>query len=150
MLLVRQIIQAVTLSVALSFAVKGSAGELVHGFVNPEFGGSPLNGAYLLSNAAAQNNHTAKSASSITGTNSPGSTNSAQQFAEQVNQLVMSSVAYRVVNQAFGESGKPLPDNSSLNTGINTVSVQYYEGGVRVTVVDNKTGGRSVIDIPNY
>jgi curli production assembly/transport component CsgF len=125
-------------------------GELTHGFVNPDFGGSPLNGAYLLSNASAQNDHTPKTpTSALAGLSGSAQKNSAELFAEQVNSLVMSSVAYRVVNQAFGQSG-PLPNGSSLNTGINTVSVDYYDGGVRVTVIDNKTGGRSVIDIPNY
>lgn len=35
----------------------GSSSELVYTPINPSFGGSPLNGSYLLSNAQAQNKY---------------------------------------------------------------------------------------------
>jgi curli production assembly/transport component CsgF len=131
------------------------AGELVHGFVNPDFGGNPLNGSYLLSNASAQNTHKADVSKTSTSSSSLGSTSSstpssATQFSQQVNDMVVSSLAYRLVNQAFGNSSGNLPTNSSINTGINTITVNATSSGTTVTIVDNKTGGSSVITIPNF
>jgi curli production assembly/transport component CsgF len=127
------------------------AGELTHTFVNPDFGGSPLNGSYLLANATAQNDHKAHVKPTASTTASASSkTDSATQFAQQVNQLVMSNLAYRLVGQAFGSSGEPIKSGSSIDTGINTVTVDAYEGGTRITITDNSTGGKSVITIPSY
>ena len=127
------------------------AGELTHSFVNPDFGGSPLNGSYLLSNATSQNNHTEKSTTLYSsGSSASSKTNTAKQFSEMLNQLVMSNMAYRLVNQAFGNSNQPITPGSSINTGINTITVEAYDGGTRVVITDNKTGGKSVITIPNY
>ena len=138
------------LVLTLAPAVPAGAGELTHGFVNPDFGGSPLNGSYLLSNASAQNNHTEKSTTSSSFSSSSSKTNTAKLFAEQVNQLVIANMAYRLVNQAFGGSDQPITPGSSIDTGINTIAVEAYDGGTRVIITDNKTGGKSVITIPNY
>jgi curli production assembly/transport component CsgF len=43
--------------VALTFSLQLSATELVYTPVNPSFGGSPLNGNFLLQKAQAQNAH---------------------------------------------------------------------------------------------
>jgi hypothetical protein len=43
-----------------------------------------------------------------------------------------------------------LTGNSSIDTGINTISVDTTASGTSVTIVDNATGGRSVISIPNF
>jgi curli production assembly/transport component CsgF len=123
-------------------------GELVHSFVNPDFGGNPLNGNYLLSNATAQNNHKPHPTTTAPSSTTSKKTTTAQRFQEMVDNLVISSLANRIVNKAFGTS--TLPAMSSVDTGLNTISVQSTASGTTVTIVDNKTGGRSVINIPNY
>lgn len=128
-----------------------SAAELTHQFVNPSFGGNPINGNYLLSNATAQNSHKAHpKPSTTTGGTTPTKPNSGQQFSEQLDRLVMTALANRLVNKAFGVDSSSLPNSSTIDTGLNTVTVEDTGGGTRVTIVDNKTGGRSVITIPNY
>lgn len=140
----------------LVIGVQAQAGELTQNFVNPDFGGNPLNGGYLLSNASAQNDYSApvKSTTSSTGSSSAGgassASNTAQQFAEQVNRLVMSALASKLVNKAFGADSGNSSDNTTINTGINTISVETTLSGTSVTIVDNASGNRSVISIPNY
>ncbi len=59
------------LLLALLLSHAAGATELVYTPVNPSFGGSPLNGAWLLGNAQAQNDHKDPDAldrSSLTGT----------------------------------------------------------------------------------
>ena len=129
------------------------AGELTQNFVNPDFGGNPNNGGYLLSNATAQNSNTAPvKATPATGSSSAAAskTDTAQQFSEQVNRLVMSALAGRLVNKAFGADAGTSADNTSIDTGISTISVATTGSGTAVTIVDNATGGKSVISIPNY
>ncbi|MBI1912777.1 MAG: hypothetical protein HYS21_12350 [Deltaproteobacteria bacterium] len=48
-------------------ALSGSAfsGELVYNFVSPSFGGSPINGQWLMSYMSAQNDFTAKPGDSM-------------------------------------------------------------------------------------
>lgn len=143
-----------TVVLGLLAATAAQGGELVHTFVNPDFGGNPLNGNYLLSNASSQNNHKAhpKTSASTASTSPSKSTTktqtSAERFQQMVDSLVMSSLANRIVNKAFGTSN--LPEMSSVDTGLNTISVQATASGTTVTITDNQTGGRSVITIPNY
>lgn len=131
-----------------------SAGEMQHGFTNPSFGGSPLNGSTLLSEASAQNGHkpprTASPSNSTTATRktTTPTITAAERFQQMVDNLVLSSLATRIVDKAFGRTD--LPESSTINTGLNTVSVQATVGGTTVTIVDNKTGGKSVITIPSF
>jgi curli production assembly/transport component CsgF len=139
---------------SLASAQQVRAGELTQNFVNPDFGGNPNNGGYLLSNATAQNSNTAPvKASTATGSASSAAaskTDTAQQFSEQVNRLVMSALAGRLVNKAFGADAGTSADNTSIDTGISTISVATTGSGTSVTIVDNATGGKSIISIPNY
>jgi curli production assembly/transport component CsgF len=127
------------------------AGELVHNFVNPSFGGNPLNGSYLLSNASAQNDYKDSQTTTSKKKTTTSSSSSAQVFAQQVDRLVTAALASRLVSNAFGVDPNALPDTiSTLNTGLNTITVTPTETGTEVTIVDNATGARSVIFVPTY
>jgi curli production assembly/transport component CsgF len=129
-----------------------TAAELTHTFVNPDFGGSPLNGSYLLANASAQNNHTAKPTPTANAAATPAAApkplTDAEKFQQSVNNLILSTLAGRVVEKALGENG--LPESGAINTGANTITIQAVSGGTQITIVDNTTGGKSVITIPTY
>lgn len=120
------------------------AGELVQNFVNPSFGGNPLNGSHLLSVANAINDYKAPA------TPATPKASAAELFSQQVDRLIMSALANRLVNKAFGTDTSTLPDTTTLDTGVNTISVVSKDGGTEVTVVDNATGAQSVIFIPDY
>ena len=128
-----------------------TAAEMVQGFDNPSFGGNPNNAGALLQQAQLQNTHKAKSTvSSTVTTPTVKPLTTAERFQQTVDSLVISSLATRIVDNAFGEKGLP-QDGSTLNTGLNTISVGTdASGGTTVTIVDNKTGGRSVITIPSF
>lgn len=125
------------------------AGELTFMNVNPSFGGSPLNSNHLMSIANSINTYQAHSSpSSNSSSNKPPT--SAELFAQQVDRLVMSALATRAVNQAFGNNNNSLPDESTINTGVNTVTVSHLIDGTHVTIVDNATGSQAVITVPNF
>lgn len=137
---------------ALLFSLCAHAGELTQSFVNPDFGGNPLNGGYLLSNATAINQHNAPSTSVVT-TSTGGATTTptaGQQFAQQLDRLVMTALANRLVTKAFGVGSSTLPTSSTFDTGINTVTIEDTGTGTRVTIIDDATGSSTVLDIPNY
>jgi curli production assembly/transport component CsgF len=102
------------------------ASELVYTPVNPNFGGSPLNGAALLSAASAQNSYQAKSASSTATASSSSSTTSTaltaqqkldQAFKDGLNRQILSRLQQIIVNKAFGTTGT----DASLADGATTV-----------------------------
>lgn len=133
----------------LGLAATAGAGELTQTFVNPDFGGSPLNGSYLLSNATAQNTHKEHVKPTPKAETTSTQADAAKQFAQQVNQLVMANLSQRLVNQAFGSTGDPLKPGSYLDTGTGLVSINSNGSSTYITIVDKLTGGRSVITIPN-
>ena len=139
---------------AVGMVANVHAGELVAGFINPDFGGNPNNGGVLLSEASAQNGFTAPKTTTTTATSASSSASttptSGQLFAQQLNQLVLNALANKLVSQAFGTGTTTLPSNSTINTGINTVTIQAVGNGTQVTIVDNATGGQTVLNIPNY
>ena len=141
-----------TLLAGVSLILPVTAAEIVQGFDNPSFGGNPNNFSALMQQAQLQNTHKAKSTvvtpTVTTPTVKPLTT--AERFQQTVDSLVISSLANRIVDNAFGDKGLP-QDGSTLNTGLNTISVGTdASGGTTVTIVDNKTGGRSVITIPSF
>ena len=140
-----------TLLAGVSLILPVTAAEMVQGFDNPSFGGNPNNAGALLQQAQLQNTHKAKSTvSSTVTTPTVKPLTTAERFQQTVDSLVISSLATRIVDNAFGEKGLP-QDGSTLNTGLNTISVGTdASGGTTVTIVDNKTGGRSVITIPSF
>lgn len=129
------------------------AGELTHSFVNTDFGGNPLTSSYLLNNATAQNGHKAPTTTPTTTSASSGGTKtttptSGEVFAQQLDRLVVNALANRLVEKAIG-GGTPI-GNKTFNTGLNQVTVDDTGNVTQVTIIDNKTGGKTVIEIPNF
>lgn len=148
------IITGLALMVGASLTLPVMAAEIVQGFDNPSFGGNPNNFSALMQQAQLQNTHKAKSTPVITTPTVTTPTvkplTTAERFQQTVDSLVISSLASRIVDNAFGDKGLP-QDGSAINTGLNTISVGTdASGGTTVTIVDNKTGGRSVITIPSF
>jgi len=119
-----------------SFLVtSGFASEMVYTPVNPDFGGSPFNGSYLLGEASANNHYTAP-----TQNTSDASLNSL------VTSSVLSSVSTRIsnaiLNSTNGQSG-------SFNSGADTISYRNLNGTVTMTVLDNSTGQTTVVTFPS-
>jgi hypothetical protein len=129
------------------------AGELVHSFINTDFGGNPLTSSYLLSNASAQNGHKAQvTPTSTTSTSASSSTSTAltsgEVFAQQLDRLVINALANRLVDKAV--NGGASIGVKTFNTGLNQVTIDDTGTATQITITDNKTGGKTVVELPNY
>ena len=100
-----------TLILAVFYCTQSFAGELTHNFVNPDFGGNPLNGAPLLNNANAQNSFTASSGSS--GYVPPTPLTAAQTFKNNLNSQILNKLSQVILNTAFPGTGA----NQSIPAG---------------------------------
>ena len=118
--------------------------------VNPSFGGNPLNSNHLLSIANAINQYHAPVENSKDNANAEKTPTAAQLFSQQVDRLVMSMLANRLVNQAFGTDNNALPDGSKIDTGVNTITVVNTINGTEVKIVDNATGSEATILVPHF
>lgn len=117
------------------------AGSLVYQPVNPTFGGSPDNGAYLLSTANAVNKHQAPATdSSLTGS-SPLS-----EFNQELEQAILSRLATSITSSIVGTNGTLQP--GTISTGQFTVQVQQIGNGqLQVTTTDTTTGQSTTFQV---
>ncbi|HCJ28022.1 MAG TPA: curli production assembly protein CsgF [Pseudomonas sp.] len=121
--------------VLLSSAV--TATELVYTPVNPSFGGSPLNGAWLLGNAQAQNDTKDPDAidrSSLTGTSA------LDRFSSQLESRLLSDLLNKMDD----------PNGGSLLTDDFIVNVVNLDGNLTVEITDRLTGEISEIVVNGY
>ena len=124
------------LFVGALFLMPGSvatATELIYTPVNPSFGGSPFNGAWLLSSAQAQNKF--KEPSRYTP----------RTFSDRLESMILNRLAGDIVNNMFGEEG--------LEPGHYTIgeyTVDVGSDGEYITVVINGPEGETTIEVPYY
>nr|WP_231847868.1 curli assembly protein CsgF [Shewanella violacea] len=96
------------LSAANLVASQAQATELVYTPINPSFGGSPLNGSYLLNKANIQNDHTAESTEKDFVT----------RFKESLERNILNTVTRGVAN---GEITEGIYDTGDFTIVISTV-----------------------------
>ncbi len=94
------------------------ATSLIYVPVNPSFGGNPMNGSYLLSEAQVQNTHTAPVTASTSRNNSL-----VTNFENSLTASVLSMLAGQIASASFG--------NGSITTGI-----PYSFNGYSIVVND--------------
>ncbi len=114
-----------------------TATELVYTPVNPSFGGSPLNGAWLLGNAQAQNDTKDPDAidrSSLTGTSA------LDRFTSQLESRLLSNLLNKMDD----------PNGGSLVTDDFIVNVVNLDGNLTVEITDRLTGEVSEIVVNGY
>lgn len=116
------------------------ADGLVYQPINPNFGGSPFNGAPLLNSALAQNTLRAPGGDRATLT-------TLEQFQSSLDRAILSRLASNLVDEAFGGSSGTLTDGT-FNTGTNTIGIATVAGGTNLTLTDNATGEVTTVFIP--
>jgi len=106
-----------------------SATQLIYTPVNPNFGGSYLNGSYLLANASAQNDHK----------------NSSGYVAPTALERMASSLESRLMSQLFNDAtnGK----EGYLKTTDFEINVLNEDGVLMVHITDIATGETTVIEV---
>ena len=121
----------------LLLSAGASATELVYTPVNPSFGGSPLNGAWLLGNAQAQNNKQDPDAidrSSLAGTSA------LDRFTSQLESRLLADLLNKMDD----------PNGGSLITDDFIVNVVNLDGNLTVEITDRLTGEVSEIIVNGY
>jgi curli production assembly/transport component CsgF len=119
----------------------GQAGELVHNFVNPDFGGSPFNGAPLLANATAQNSFQPKSTGAA-GYVAPIPKTAAQNAMASFDNQTLNKVIQLILDNSILGTGTTQLQTGTNNIGNYTVSydatTKYYtviETATNVTLI---------------
>ena len=127
----------VALVVVLGVSGSAAAGELRFNFINPNFGGNPLNGSYLLGMAGAQNDFTEDKGR-----------DPLQEFEEQLNSRILSELGRRLTEEAFGEEGLR---SGNYQLGDYSIDIDTGAGdGISVEIFDFSSGGSTTIEIPRY
>lgn len=120
------------LVMSLTISTNVIATELVYQPVNPNFGGSPLNGAYLLNNAQSQNKHKDPSSRSTAGSSE------LDRFTSILQSRLLSQLLADVGN---GNTGGLETDQFSIVIGDDGI------GGLSVLINDKETGESTTISV---
>lgn len=136
--------------VVINFSSITAAQELVYTPINPSFGGSPLNGSYLLNKANAQNTTTA-----------PSSTRSyADRLQESIERAYISRIVREITDIAFGEESYDadgnviesiFDENSLFVSGDFQVELMTENTDSLVVEITNiLTGDVTIVEIPRF
>lgn len=141
-----------SLAAALSvptFPPSATARDLVYQPVSPSFGGSPLNGSYVLGLAAANNNRFTESPEAkkqrAQQQQQLGGTDPTSQFARQITASLLSQIATTVGQQIVGEHAR---DSGTFSVGGTVVQFNRAGGQINIDITESATGGRTNIQIP--
>lgn len=139
-------IVVIVVVIVFLFGISGTvnAGQLVYDPVNPSFGGSPLNGSWMLNSAQIQDPH----GFLVKKSEPTPAKNPLETFQKQITDRIFYTLSSRIVNAAFGEEG--------LVTGHYTVgeyNVDINSGdsrGISVKITDNNTLNSTTVEVPYY
>ena len=120
-------------------SMPASAGSIVYTPVNPQFGGSPLNGPTLLALGQAQNlpqlfatqRATAQSKLASTASQTPG-----QIFAQQLTSQLYSSLANKITSAIFGANAQ---NNGTFSFQGTTITFNRNGANIDVSINDGQT-----------
>jgi curli production assembly/transport component CsgF len=117
------------------------ASELTYTPVNPSFGGSPLNGSYVLGLATANNAMFQQKKT----TTSPTSSTAVTQFQSIITSALLSQIASTVAQEIIGPNAK-----NSGTFNINGQIIQFYTSGgeINIGITDSASGATTQIQIP--
>lgn len=119
------------------------ARDLVYQPINPAFGGSPLNGSYILGLATA-NNRFRISPEARKQQNESAAGNS-QQFERQITSALLSQIATTIGQQILGENAR---NSGTFAVGGTRVDFQRQGDQISVDITEAASGGRTNILIP--
>lgn len=120
-------------AVVCAFVQHATGSELVYQPVNPAFGGNPINGSYLLSNAQSQNNF-------------KGDTASPSAFSQRsALDRFTDSLESRLLNQLIGDIGEG--NAGTLVTEDFIVDIIDNDGVLTVKITDLATNETTEIEV---
>ncbi|AWF82612.1 curli production assembly protein CsgF [Microbulbifer sp. A4B17] len=128
---IRSLINSTALSVALLLSSNGNTTELIYEPVNPNFGGNPLNGTYLLQNAQSQDRN-----------EDPDKPDSLYEQPSALDRFT-DSLETRLLNQLLTDVGDG--NSGELITDDFIVQIVDNDGVLTVLITDRGTGDKSEI-----
>lgn len=141
------------LAAGLVLSAHVQAQAFIYQPVNPAFGGSPLNGGFLLNRAQLQDNHKERtpdvSAAAGSGTASAAQT-AAQtqlaQFNDTLQRVILSRISSAVSSQVVGNDGRLVPGTVQTTDFVINIA-DLGAGRLRVTTTDKVSGQSTTFDI---
>jgi curli production assembly/transport component CsgF len=109
-------------------------GNMVFQFTNPNFGGNPNNGSFLLNEAQAQNSYKDPSYNSDLGVETPSALDN---FTQAIQSQILGGLLTNI------NTGKP----GRLVTNDFIVDIKNTDGQLNLNVTDRKTGKVSTIQV---
>lgn len=132
------------------FSSGARASDLVYTPINPSFGGSPLNGSYLLNKANGQNTHSAPSNDRTYG----------DRLQESLERAYINRIVREITDLAFDEvtldaEGNPVSsifdENSLFVSGDFQVAlITSNPDSLIVEITDIITGEVTIVEIPRF
>ena len=112
--------------------------ELVYTPINPSFGGSPLNGQWLLNQAQAQNKFEEEYERDLM-----------EDFENMLTRQIFYRMSRYIVDEAFGEYDEELQPG---HYEVGNYHIDISTDGVAITVVirDIVTGDTTTVEVPYY
>lgn len=121
--------------------------ELTYMPVNPNFGGSPLNGSFLLNEATVNNSQFLTNPANKQGTaHTSAQTSSQQQIIQELQQAAVNSVLSEVAAQI--SQGLRTQQSGTYTIGGEIISFQTAGSVINISITDAATGGVTKIQIP--
>lgn len=118
------------------------ATPLIYTPVNPSFGGSPFNAAWLMSSAQSQNKLTEKKEPWKMPERDP-----IEDFKNSLNRQILYNLSRKIIDGAFGEEGIT---EGIYNLDDYIINVSSNNGGIKVILTDSITGNETIIEVPYY
>lgn len=128
----------------LGAPVLAHAGQLVYTPVNPNFGGSPLNGGFL-DNEATSNNHFPTPKGNASTTNS--ATSAQKQIIQNLQQAAVNAVLSQVAQQ-ISQGLQKTNASGSFNVAGELINFQTVGNQINITLTNSTTGATTTIQIP--
>ncbi|MCJ8296859.1 MAG: curli assembly protein CsgF [Colwellia sp.] len=136
----KKLILALVISISVSGYASGS--ELVYKPINPSFGGSPLNGNFLLGKAQGQNKHKA-----------PQSTKSFEEkVANAIERATISDIVRKYKDTVLGESAviNNAEDSTFISGDYQIDILSSNSDTITIEITDLLTDKVTIIEIPKF
>lgn len=129
----------VTMVLVLIFNMTASATQLIWTPIFPSFGGSPFNGPWLMAQAEAQK---PQEKVKYWWDRDP-----LESFQEQLQAQMLSRLARKIIDDAFGEEAM---EPGHYEVGNYVIDITTDALGIHVVIVDPTTGNQTTVTIPYY
>lgn len=128
-----------------------NASELVYKPINPSFGGSPLNGSFLLGKAQSQNKHKAEI----------NKKSYAEKFQESLERAYINKMVREITDLAFGDTCDVATDaecdpsifneDSIFTSGDYVIEIiTSSTDSITVEITNSLTGETTMIEVPRF